>query len=99
MPLLFIDFTWLSEVRKFDIKNLEDLSYVPSWDSYQFYDEIDSGSAYHCFQQKISEKKDAVQVPLVFFSDGTVVDKQDIIPLIHLCLHLAYSSKVWEGNQ
>jgi len=44
-------------------------------DDYKSYDEIDSGTAYHLFQQKIAEKKDAVQIPLIFFSDGTVVDK------------------------
>jgi len=33
------------------------------------------GTAYHLFQKKISGKKDAVQIPLNFFSGGTVVDK------------------------
>ena len=56
-------------------KNLENLSYVPPLDDYKCYDEVDSGTAYHLFQQKIAEKENAVQIPLIFFSDGTVVDK------------------------
>jgi len=57
-------------------KNLENLSYyVPPLDDYRCYDEIDSGTAHHLFQQKIARKKDAVQIPLIFFSDGTAVDK------------------------
>jgi len=56
-------------------KDLENLSYVPPLNDYKSYDEIDSGTAYHLFQQKIAVKKDAVQIPLIFFSDGTVVDK------------------------
>jgi len=71
MHLLFIDFfTWFYKVRNFDFQNLEYLSYVPSWDSYQFYDEIDSGSAYHCFQQKRILLKF-----LWYFSNDTVVNK------------------------
>jgi len=53
----------------------ENLSYVPPLDEYKYHDEIDSGAAYHLFQQKIARKKDAVHIPLSFFSDGTVVDK------------------------
>ena len=56
-------------------KDLENLSYVPPLDDYKCYDEVDSGTAYHLFQQKIAEKENAVQIPLIFFSDGTVVDK------------------------
>jgi len=44
-------------------KNLENLSYVPPLDDYKCYDEIDFGTAYHLFQQKIVGKKDAVQIP------------------------------------
>jgi len=56
-------------------KDQQNLSCVPPLDDYKCYDEIDSGIAYHLFQQKISGKKDAAQIPLIFFSDGTVVDK------------------------
>jgi len=56
-------------------KDLDNLSYVPPLEEYKCYDEIDSGNAYHLFQQKIAEKENAVQIPLIFFSDGTVVDK------------------------
>jgi len=56
-------------------KDLEHLSYVPPLNDYKSYYEIDSGTAYHLFQQKITGKNDAVQIPLIFFSDGTVVDK------------------------
>ena len=38
-------------------KDLENLSYVPPLDDYKCYDEIDSGTAYHLFQQNIAEKK------------------------------------------
>ena len=41
------------------------------------------------FNKKIADKKDAVQIPLIFFSDGTVVD----IAGRHSCLLLEYSSK------
>ena len=65
-------------------KDLENLSCVPPLnDQYKSYDEIDSGTAYHLFQQKIAGKKDAVQIPLIFFSDGTVVDKLADILLNH----------------
>ena len=47
-------------------KDLENLSYVPPLNDYKSYDEIDYGTAYHLFQQKIAEKKDAVQIPLIF---------------------------------
>jgi hypothetical protein len=66
------------ELMKSDLlifKNLDNLSYVPPLDSYECYDEIDSGTAYHLFQQKIATKENAVQILLIFFSDGTVVDK------------------------
>jgi len=33
-------------------KDLENLSYVPPLNDYKSYDEIDSGTAYHLFQQK-----------------------------------------------
>jgi len=48
-------------------KDLENLSYVPALDEYKYYDEIDSGTASHLFQQKIAGKKDAVQILLDFF--------------------------------
>ena len=38
-------------------KDLENLSYVPPLDDYKCYDEINSGTAYHLFQQKIAGKK------------------------------------------
>jgi len=34
-------------------KDLENLSYVPPLDEYKSYDEIDYGTAYHLFQQKM----------------------------------------------
>jgi len=48
-------------------KNLEDHSYVPSWDSYQFYDEIDSGSACHCFNRRYLKKEGCPNSFGVFF--------------------------------
>jgi len=56
------------------LKIWKNLSYVPLLDEYKCYDENNFGIAYHLFQQKIAEKKEAVQIPLIF-SDGTVVDK------------------------
>jgi len=66
------------ELRKSEnliVKDLENLSYVPPMINYKSYDEIDSGTAYHLFEQKIAKKKATVQIPLIFFSDATVVDK------------------------
>jgi len=57
------------------IKDIENLSYVPPLNDYKSYDEIDYGTAYHLFQQKIAGKKDAVQIPSILFSGGTAVDK------------------------
>ena len=51
--------------------DLENHSYVPPLDDSKCYDEIDSGTAYHLFQQKIAGKKDAVQIPLIFFSNAS----------------------------
>jgi len=60
-------------------KDLENLSYVPPLHEYKSDDDIEYGTACHLFQQKIAGRKDAVQIPLIFFSDGRVVDKAGII--------------------
>jgi len=49
-------------------KDLENHFNVPPLDEYKYYDENDVGTAYHLFQQKITEKKDGVQSPFLWHS-------------------------------
>jgi hypothetical protein len=54
----------------------KDPSYVQPFEQYTHYDEIDSGTAYHSYyQNNLINKKNAVQIPIILFADGTVVDK------------------------
>jgi len=56
--LLFNDINDLSKVLPFS-KN---------------YSEINTGLAYHSFQQKIQHFRNAVQIPMLLFIDGTAID-------------------------
>jgi len=61
-------------------KDTENLSYVPHLHGYKYYDEIDSETAYHLFQQKITGKKDAVQIP--FSQADPIHHRFDLIPIL-----------------
>ena len=53
-----------------------DPSIVKPFEHYKYYADIDSGTAYHSYyQQHLSNKSNAVQIPIILFADGTVVDK------------------------
>ena len=72
----------------------DDPSFVKPWDSYQYYDEINSGSAYHQFQSKLDKKGYAVQIPLIFFLMEQLLIRLVNIPLSLSCLLLVFLNRV-----
>jgi len=77
-PLLGCLYSLLEDQNLMKTENLlfndiDDLSKVLPFS--KNYSEINTGLAYHSFQQKIQHFGNAIQIPLVLFIDGTAIDR------------------------
>ena len=77
-PMLGCIYSLLSDENLMMSSNLIFPDSTQPWNTIPFgetYSEINSGLAYHSFQKKIKHFGNAVQIPLIFFIDGTAIDR------------------------